>query len=1144
MEIIPICVPFLDTMAKSNYEEVKLLNELANSLTEENVRALQEMLGIPSAIVERTGASQIDFLFSLKFDLPELNSLLFIESLNRIGRNDLVPIANKLPWIISSDRGTRTRVVIPSAETFVRLLKTEIKIAQWKLIMGGRLSVRVTEDFNFETTLKLSIEGGIISPDLGELCDAMTAIERYDIVEQVQTHASVFHGMNKTDFQSILMDELESADRGEQENWVIKLREYTKQQNEKVYLRFDDDEAISLESVYTPLTVVKEIIIQSSEDTSLNEIDFLRKMSEREKSLKVVDFISTISTLDPNTPTVLCLIGNPGSGKSFLCKYLALLYGTSELTNFEYVLLIHCRNEEWHEMEKSREEKEEKINESCIQSWLSLAMPVGIRWSKSLAKNLSKSGGEGLLLIIDGADEFIKDVPFKTTLLYSLLQKRSLNRSTVLLTSRPGAWSNIREEHSQELNVDTNYQVLGFSPSDRDTYFKKRISTADKLRDTKQLFFLHDEINQLSLVPVNASLFSSLFNETTNILSQTLTNLYTELIVFIIRRQLSRMGLKRLTRVHRMSQFHPSIWKCISDIGYEAYEGIFHRELSSREEDMSIRIDESEYATERLGLMQLHVKVLKLGQRVNVWTFAHLTLQEYMAAVYLGDINWLQECVIMRFLVSSESVFAMYKMVVRFLCGILGDRAACLIPIICNNLIPDTMSLVEVPMFYQLRYVTNLVDVSDWFEFIKAYLVISTVIVETNSPLIPKYFRCLRGLLPENVYFYFRYSVSPNEWHCFLLSLNYIRKLQIIFINISLINPTQFSSLLNRLSSCSLSYLSLYFYNGDYRTIQSYTTLLSAGTPIQYKISIYLHQCELTDIYPSLPLFSTQNQFIGSIKLYQSKISDQILTQLTNQFSCIENMHYLPKSDYFELRIIYPLLSKNSQIKGMCMEELNSSHPAISPGILSGLSSLQELLWNINDTYTVLPYLLNNSKLTALSLHSPRVPPNREDYRHMLTEIIRNNSNSLRDIQLVTLNRIGFNSWTSILSSFQSCHKLVRLSLLNCSFSPNDISYWYTAISYLQSLVVLGLAAIPMGDTGLIVLCKSLNLHPAIRVLRINICELTSNSCEPIAMLIHAIPYLRKLIISRSELSNPDPIPLQLILQTAEMFSVKIQYIN
>ena len=188
-----------------------------------------------------------------------------------------------------------------------------------------------------------------------------------------------------------------------------------------------------------------------------------------------------------------------------------------------------------------------------------------------IANILTKTGGEGLLFIIDGIDEFIKDVPFRTTLLYFLLQKRSLTRATILLTSRPGAWNELREEHAQELKIDNNFQVLGFSPTDRESYFKKRICSEAKLKDTKELFFRHDGINQLSLVPVNASLFTSLFSATNNILLQTLTHLYSALIVYIIRRQLSRMGLKKITRVERMTQFHPSVLNCIGCIAMREY---------------------------------------------------------------------------------------------------------------------------------------------------------------------------------------------------------------------------------------------------------------------------------------------------------------------------------------------------------------------------------------------------------------------------------------------------------------------------------------------------------------------------------------------------------------------------------------------
>ena len=483
-------------MAKANIQEMKYMNELARSLTPGNVRTLQELLGIPSAIMEQTGTKPIDFLNSLKFKLRGFDPNKLYDALETIDRRDLIPIANNINWLKASDanRASKTKTS-HSAETFVNLLRTEVEATQWKIIVSTGLSQDVSTEIDFDTAFKLCIEGGLISQDMETLCDMMEAVDREDLARQVKKYSSIFKDMNESEFQSKMLEELECDETENQEDWVSRLREYTLQQHENVYIQFDDEEATALESVYTPLTIVEEEImrVKASEETSLNEIAFLRSMSEKNKSLKVVDFVSLISKHDPSQPKVICLIGNPGCGKSFLCKYLALQYGNNKHTNFRYVISIQCRSEEWHSMEKTRQEAENKIDEEFIQKWFSYTMPMGIRWSKSLAKQLTKTGGEGLLLIIDGADEFIKDVPFKTTLLYFLLQKRILNRATVLVTSRPGTWNEIREEYGQELKVDSNFQVLGFSPKDRDSYFEKRINTETKLVDTKQLFFRHDE---------------------------------------------------------------------------------------------------------------------------------------------------------------------------------------------------------------------------------------------------------------------------------------------------------------------------------------------------------------------------------------------------------------------------------------------------------------------------------------------------------------------------------------------------------------------------------------------------------------------------------------------------------------------------
>ena len=1131
-------------MSQINYKDIEAMNEIAKSLTTANVQQLQNILKVPSAIVEKTVTEPLVFLDTLRYDFPQFNSIKFLDALGSVGRHDLIPFAQKLSWVTaSSSKGSQGKEASPSIKTFVQLLRNEVESNQWRLIVATGMSERVTTELDFETAFQISVEKELILPDLRQLCNVIKAVDRNDLIEKIQNHAKLFKGMNKIEFQTRLLEELETDDKEVQVKWSNALRAYVKQRNKKVSILLDDDENVLLEYVYTPLTVVKEKLanLKVGEDTTISEIAFLKSMSDNMKMLETVDFISLVSSLDSNEPELLILIGNPGSGKTFLCKYLALLYGTYELNNFTYVLSVPCRNEEWHKMEKTRQENEIEIEEEFVQKWLSLAMPMGIRWSKSLAKHITKTGGEGLLLIIDGVDEFIKDVPFKTTLLYFLLQKRILNCATVLVTSRPGAWNEIREEHGQELKVDSNFQVLGFSPEDRDRYFEKRIITEAKLKDTNELFFRHDEINQLSLVPVNASLFTSLFNATNNILSQTLTHLYSALVLYIVRRQLSRMGLKKLTRVERVAQFHPSVLECIGCIGEEAYEGIFHRELSCREEDIAIRVDSSEYKTERLGLMQVQVKLLKLGHRVNVWNFAHLTLQEYMAAVYLSNKTWLMQCVMIRFIVSSEEVFAMYKMVVRFLCGLLSDRAACLIPIICRNIIPDTMSLIDMPMIHQLRYFDNIMSVSDWFQFTQVYLLICTLIVETNSKLMEQYFTSFLNLLPEHVYFYFSESISPNEWHCFIISLNYICKIEILYIQIYLINSKQFNSLLHQLSSCSLSYLAIAFFGNEPERIQSYTSLISStDIPINYKISLSFRECVLTESQPSSHLFpTTNNNWTGSIKLEVSEMSNEILTNLVDQFSRIENIYYEPKS-YSDLSILLPLISNNSQIKGLHILDINSYLPETTD-ILSGLSSLEELQWYKVDAYTALPHLQTNNSLSSLTLSSPKYdPPFRENYKQQLIKVISNNRTSLRDIELDRLHTVGLNSWTSILTSIQSCCNLVSLGLAYSPFPSDDISYWDTAIPYLQSLVELALLAIPLRDTGLMSLCKSLNRHPTIRNLRIRKCEFTSDSCEPIMMLIHTLPYLRLLKLHVPELSLPDANPLQLLQQTAELFSVKV----
>ena len=1136
---------FLGKMSHINIEEIKSMKDFIRSLTSANVHLLQEILSIPPAIVETTGTNVLNFLNALKFEVKEFNPSQFIQALETIQRPELIPLVRKIAWL--NVGSAKAAYISTPFESFVTMLREEVDSTQWKLIIGTGLSDKVTSEIDFDTSFKRCIEEDLIKPDLEILCDVMIAIDRHDIVQNIQKYSNIFPAMHKDDFHNKLMNELEYDYKVDHESWICKLREYTIQQNENVHIHFDDEETTPLDSVYTPLTVVKEILskMKASEETSLNEIAFLRTIYKKEKSLEVVDFISIISTQDTAKPKVLCLIGNPGCGKTFVCKYLALQYGNEKHTNFQYVISTQCRNEEWHTMEKFREEKEEKITSQFVREFLAKTLSLTAKWSMSLTKYLVKADGEGLLLILDGVDEFTKDVPFKSTLLYSLLQRRILTRATVLLTSRPGAWNEIREEHGQGLRVDSNFQVLGFSPTDRDSYFKNRINTEAKLNDTKELFFRHDEINQLSLVPVNASLFTSLFNATNNILSKTLTHLYNALILYIIRRQLSRMGLKRLTRVDRIAQFHPSILECIGCIGKEAYEGIFHRELSCREEDIAIQVDTSEYKTERLGLMRVQVKLLKLGHRVNVWTFAHLTLQEYMAAVHLSNNTWVMQCVMIRFIVSIEEMFAMYKMVVRFLCGLLCERAACLIPIICRNIIPDTKSLIGLPMVHQLGYDVNIIGLSSWEKLTRVYLLISTLIVETNSKLMEKYFLCFIDQLPEHVYFTFKFSISPNEWLCSLTSLNYICQTEIICMSASFVNPirfnlvyidtrhinqTQFNSLLQVIEIRSVKILALYFYKKNSTTVLSYTNLIKE-TKMKFgtKISIELVGCNFSDD-------TGVNLVPTSLRLDDTLFSNIYSQHLSNQLSELDYFFLYPSdSERFQrkhLDELFPALCKAKQLKGLHLYDFPVKFHDNLLRILPQFLELQEVGL---DDYSLLIPLAHLSSLTYLQVGDV----NSEDisiHVHLLN-IIDKNSFSLRGIKLYALHTVGIDSWNIFLDCLQSCKSLVQLELENIVLSSDDVTHWESAMYQLKSVVELEFYNVTLYDTGILSICIGLSYHPAIRLLSLVYCDNTSASCKALSHLISTLSVLE--FLEMTNLSKPELESIEELRRIAESYFIK-----
>ena len=1118
---------------------LKQLIEISNQLTTNDIIKLKLLLKVPVALFEAEDGE--NFLFGLK-QWSGHNAFNFYQSLQSV-RPDLVMIANKIPWLCSSieneDEEVEEGLTINS---FINFMKAELTIGKQKLILIAHFE-KAEEPINIEITLAMLLVKGLIKRNLEELSIIMADIGRNDLINKFKDYQKAFCQMEEDEFLFKFRNALKSAEKQVQE-WKNYLKQYTKLQNIKVKQMLGKDDSVYLADVFVELTIVGEAprAVNYEDETTYNEISFLRKIANNELQIQPVDLQKELRYSSVDYPKIWCLIGNPGCGKTFLSKRIALTFCEEELKQISFTISIPCRNAEWHALEVSCQEAEGKLTSENIQEWLCIGLPLGPSWSKNLAKYLVEVDGQGLMLVIDGLDEFTKAVLFKKTILHNMLTRRTLTKSRIIMTTRPGAWTDISSKH--ELRVSRCFHVLGFSPENRNLYFEKQIVSEYRLNECKRLLERYDEMRQLALIPVNASLFAALLKDE-SVSIHTLTQLYDELTCYLIRRQLCRMGLDELAEVTNIQLFHPCVKDCLHSIGQIALGGVYRRELTSTDK-VSLTIDHVETESHCLGLAHEFHKREAVGVVTKVWGFAHLTMQEFTSAVFLRSTSWTDQCLSIRFVADSDEHFSIFRMVVRFLCGLITERSSAILTVLYRKLITQTVQ--ELPMYCQLEYESiygnQLREHTGWYEFTKKYFQLTPILFETNSKSITN---CFNQFLQNSICIYLNsrvLPVSPNEWECFLQSLQLVKHIQVILIDTDSVNLTQFKSLLQIIANSPLSYLALRFFRKDSTKVLSYTYLFKeTKLRIETRINIELSLCALTDatavniLSTGVNILSTDvNRNIAGMKLYNGKYSNQFIQLMANQISALQYL-YLEKY-YSEDETIYntilPALYNATQLRGIYLYRIPSEYHQQVIHTLSILSVLQEISFH---TYSLLPHIMHLSRISYLEITD--IGREDTDLSDCLIQLIHRNQHTIRVLKLGRLEYIGFKSWNGFLNALYFCVNLVQIEL-EVIPQLDDVTLWSSTLCNLNSLVKLRFSEVELFDTGLISVCEGLIAHPTIKYLCVFRCQQTSESCDALTNLIHTVSYLETLVVTN--LSKPDTEPIKILKQTAEEYSIMTNF--
>ena len=466
-------------------------------------------------------------------------------------------------------------------------------------------------------------------------------------------------------------------------------------------------------------------------------------------------------------------------------------------------------------------------------------------------------------------------------------------------------------------------------------------------------------------------------------------------------------------------------------------------------------------------------------------------------------------------------------------------------------------TILELPMCDQLEYegsFDQLKRYTGWYEFTKKYFQLTPILFETNSQNIANNFN---QFLQNSICIYLNsrvLPVSPNEWECFLQSLQLVKHIQVIHIDTDSVNLTQFKSLLEIIANSPLSYLALRFDTKDSTKVLAYTDLFKeTKLNIETRISIELSFCTLTDttavniLSTDVNILSTDvnilstgvnilstgvNRNMAGMKLCNSEYSNQFIQLIANQLSALQYL-YLQNArseDETIYNIILLALSNATQLRGIYLCEIPTEYHQQVIHTLSILSELQEISFH---TYSLLPHIMHLSRISYLEISDMETEDT--DLSDCLIQLIHRNQHTIRGLKLESLQHIGFKSWNGFLNALHFCVNLVEIEVRHIP-QLDDVTLWSSTLCILNSLVILEFSEVELFDTGLISVCEGLIAHPTIKCLCVLQCEQTSESCEALTNLIHRVSYLEKLIVDN--LSEPDTEPIKILIQTAEEYSI------
>lgn len=460
--------------------------------------------------------------------------------------------------------------------------------------------------------------------------------DNQDIIEKAFDDGLL--AINLIDPSQLSIPVLKTRTQTEYYQWLI--NEYQGYQTEGL----SKDCALELPKVFVPLKIVA-----TRQDDAHSEL--IWQASDGANDVKNTQIWDFLAKKDKNLNRRMVILGAPGAGKSTLLRYLTLIYASEEQNKYEsnapelIPVLLLIRNVYQKIINNKKTSLVDLVAEQIKQARKeNKIIPPLSTW---LAEKLSKNKNNKCLIMLDGLDEVADETQRQQISNWVDEQIKAYDSTTFIVTSRP------RSYKAASLNkVGIVLEVQQFNLKQiqeflhnwyRETEINTRPEDEDEIelrkdaeKKANDLIFRIKNSYSLTVIAVNPlllTMIAKVHHHRTGSLPERRVDLYKEICeVLLERRQKEKNIRDKLTAKDKQS--------VLQILALHLME---HKKNEIQLSEVISRIKETAPCTEldpKNFIEHIRdVSALLVEKHLDYYQFAHLSFQEYLAAVEIKELN-------------------------------------------------------------------------------------------------------------------------------------------------------------------------------------------------------------------------------------------------------------------------------------------------------------------------------------------------------------------------------------------------------------------------------------------------------------------------------------------------------------------------